>query len=335
MKLEDLMNSRRLDEDQIAAAQELKDRGFLTIQDVALSIGEPAFTLISSTIAEPVSGLAGIAGTAYGGLGTGSRWIENVQDAMTYKPETEAGMAGLNNLGRAADWALGWIGRGAEKIGDATFDATGSPAAATAVRMIPEGLSEILPGPNLTKIGKKAGAGIGIISDNGVVSKRAGVPLDVYHGTNADFEVFDKSFGGQNWGDESSKMGFFFTSSPKAAWRYGDRVVKANIKSGNPKIVDAEQLIKDEYEYLVRRGEFSGEFDDFVNEYLDGDPYGFYETGQLNSDIKEAISSGNDSLVVDFGNISTNYDGRGADRGGVFVVPFESSQITQLDRDYK
>lgn len=53
---------------------------------------EPLAHLGSSLVAAPIAGLAGIAGAVLPGeQGQGNRWLENVQNAMTYQPRIPAG----------------------------------------------------------------------------------------------------------------------------------------------------------------------------------------------------------------------------------------------------
>ena len=140
------------------------------------------------------------------------------------------------------------------------------------------------------------------------------------HGTDADFQEFDMAFAGKNFKDASSKEGVFLSAQRGNAKMYGDNIMEVQDTFKNPKIVNAEQDLYDDYLYLTRRGEVSGSFDDFINDFLEGDPYGYYEIGKLYNDIKSAKSAGHDALIVDFGNLKM-------DRGGQFAVAFDPSTI--------
>ena len=71
---------------------------------------EPALTMLSGALAEPVSGLAGIAGSLLPGeSGQGADWVEGVQEAMTYEPRTEEGQQGLQDLGETMQEGMGWL----------------------------------------------------------------------------------------------------------------------------------------------------------------------------------------------------------------------------------
>lgn len=70
-----------------------------------------------------------------------------------------------------------------------------------------------------------------------------GKPLVLYHGTTADFQVFDKLLLGSSHGADSAKQGFFFTGDPAVASDYAGQGVGANVlpvylKMTNPKIID-------------------------------------------------------------------------------------------------
>lgn len=66
--------------------------------EVAASIG-------SGVLAEPASGLAGIAGTLLPGeSGQGARWVEQTREAMTYQPRTQTGQRYAEGVADAANY---------------------------------------------------------------------------------------------------------------------------------------------------------------------------------------------------------------------------------------
>lgn len=66
---------------------------------------EVAGTIVSGIVAEPVSGLAGIAGGVLPGpQGQGVDWIESTREAMTYQPRTETGTQYLQNIGKGIEY---------------------------------------------------------------------------------------------------------------------------------------------------------------------------------------------------------------------------------------
>lgn len=145
MKLSSLINSRRLNEDQVTAVEELIDRGFNTIVDVAIGVGEVGLSMISGAVAEPASGLYGLGSLVFQDLDSATSDIESIQNRMTYEPKTEAGKKGIGYLGST----IGKIGESVDNfsgyLGDKAFDTTGNPALAAAAATLPTAAFEILP----------------------------------------------------------------------------------------------------------------------------------------------------------------------------------------------
>lgn len=86
-----------LNDTQKLALLELRNR-FASKAQTANKIVEPALTMATGAIAEPISGFVGLAGLPFGG-DVASNAVGRAQEAMTYQPRTEAGQQGLNNLG--------------------------------------------------------------------------------------------------------------------------------------------------------------------------------------------------------------------------------------------
>ena len=64
-----------------------------------------------------------------------------------------------------------------------------------------------------------------------------GEPLVVYHGTNADFDVFDKGRVDKTW----EGVGFFFTDDAEFQSAYGDKTKKVFLSLQNPKILSTPE----------------------------------------------------------------------------------------------
>jgi len=86
---------------------------------------ETGAQLLTSSIATPVAGLAGLAALPFGGLSGATKTIGSVQNALTYKPVTERGKE-LSETAAIPFNALAKIG---EEAGDVAYSATGSPTA--------------------------------------------------------------------------------------------------------------------------------------------------------------------------------------------------------------
>jgi hypothetical protein len=105
---------------------------------------EPAATLISGAIAEPIAGIAGLAKTITSGPEAGTETIEAVRKGLTFQPRTEAGQERLGQLGEVVE-PIGRVLQEAETfLGDETFEATGSPTLAAAATTIPTVLLEVM-----------------------------------------------------------------------------------------------------------------------------------------------------------------------------------------------
>lgn len=134
----------------------------------ALGVAEPAATIASTIVAEPIAGVAGIASeagrrapipTPIAGLGglvkagleafdvelpSGVEAIESVREALTFQPRTEAGQAGLEAVGETLE-PIGEALTSAESfLGDAVLEATDSPALAAAASTLPTAALEII-----------------------------------------------------------------------------------------------------------------------------------------------------------------------------------------------
>ncbi len=112
---------------------------------IGASIIEPLSAIVTGAIAEPIAGLAGIAGGLLPGEeGQGERFIEATREALTFKPRTQEGQAGLQAVGEALAPVTEAISGAETALGEATFKATGSPALAAAATAIPTLATEVL-----------------------------------------------------------------------------------------------------------------------------------------------------------------------------------------------
>lgn len=104
--------------------------------------GEPALAVGSSAIAEPVSGLAGLATLPFGGADAAANNVKSIQEYLTYQPRTQAGMQGLQGFQQFVQ-PFGEIIQGAsQNLGDKAYSATGSPELAAAAYSAPTALLE-------------------------------------------------------------------------------------------------------------------------------------------------------------------------------------------------
>ena len=96
-------------------------------------------------------------------------------------------------------------------------------------------------------------------SVNPLLLNEDGTPKVFYHGTNAEFSVFDIEKAGQNWnGDSRLGKGFYFAHTEKEAlqWTEGTKVVKAYLKLENPLDVNApppKNIAKEIDKYIANK----------------------------------------------------------------------------------
>lgn len=112
---------------------------------IGAGVIEPLGTIVTGAIAEPIAGLAGIVGGLLPGEeGQGQRAIEATREALTFKPKTRQGQEALEAVGEVLAPIAEAITGAESALGDATFEATGSPALAAAATAIPTLATEIL-----------------------------------------------------------------------------------------------------------------------------------------------------------------------------------------------
>ena len=122
-----------------APVPEEKPEGFF-----GASVIEPTATVLSSIAAEPIAGLAGIVtGLLPGKEGAAAEAVKASKEALTFKPRTKAGEAGLRSLGET----LEPVGRAIESVesglGNVGF-AIGGPTGGAIGATIPTALMEAL-----------------------------------------------------------------------------------------------------------------------------------------------------------------------------------------------
>lgn len=119
---------------------------------------EPALAIGTGIVAEPIAGLAGLAATPFGGAQLGTEAIEATREALTFQPKTEPGRAGLQAVGETLAPVGEVLSKVEKTLGDATFNATGSPALAAAAATAPTAFGELLGiglGKGAVKVGQK------------------------------------------------------------------------------------------------------------------------------------------------------------------------------------
>lgn len=138
----DQFDSAEFANDLPATGAGKKERSFfsdladMASKDPVIGGAENLLSFLTGSIAEPVSG--------YAGLVDGADAVAATQKAGTYQPRTEAGKQIQQGVGQALA-PLGEAITGAEDyLGETTLEATGSPALAAAAATIPTAAMELL-----------------------------------------------------------------------------------------------------------------------------------------------------------------------------------------------
>lgn len=154
---------------QQAAIDELKRRNLW-------GYVEPILTMGSAVIAEPVSGMAGLAALPYGSEAA-TRAINRTQEAMTYRPRTQEGDNALKIIGELFEPVGDAFIGASEYLGDAAYDATGSPALGAAAYSVPTMVLEALGLKGASKLSRGRAYEMGDISNytKGLGGKQRGI----------------------------------------------------------------------------------------------------------------------------------------------------------------
>jgi hypothetical protein len=210
-----------------------------------IGAGEALGTIGSSVVAEPVSGLAGIAGALLPGEeGQGARWVKATQDALTYQPRTEMGQKTIGAIGETLA-PIGEIIDGAsKKLGDKAYAATGSPALAAAAYSAPTALMEGLgvKGFNIARKPVSKENLFAIRSGFGMVDEAKPSKQILYHGSNVEFDKFDPARVGDRL--TSLGLGHYLTPNKEMAKQYGENLMKFEVDTSN--FLDWGNITKDQ-----------------------------------------------------------------------------------------
>lgn len=100
--------------------------------------------LATGAIAEPLSGIAGIAGTILPGPeGQGADWVGKTQEALTYRPQTKSGQRYAEDLGGVLEPVVNIAGKVSDYVGEKGFE-YGGPVGGTTAKTMLAAIPEIL-----------------------------------------------------------------------------------------------------------------------------------------------------------------------------------------------
>ena len=118
--------------------------GRTTAREDLLGSAEVAGTVLSSALAEPVAGLAGIVSTIFGDSKSGADTVKMVRDAITFEPKTKAGKEQLQAVGEFVAPVSAKLSQAEGFLGNSVLEATGSPELAAIAHSLPTAALELL-----------------------------------------------------------------------------------------------------------------------------------------------------------------------------------------------
>jgi hypothetical protein len=121
------------------------------------SVAQAVGTIGSGILASAPAGIAGVASMPFVGMDGAQQIMQDIQTMLTYVPKDEEGQAMVQRIGTA----LESMGAPAKMVGEAVFEMTGSPAAATAAEILldPLNIAGMAVGSKAIKAGAKAAGG--------------------------------------------------------------------------------------------------------------------------------------------------------------------------------
>jgi uncharacterized protein YukE len=124
-----------------------------SVPDESLGTSEALLSLASGAVAEPIAGLAGLGASIFGDeQGIGAQTVEQVREALTFQPRTEAGQKRVGQIQDLLSPVTDAIQGAQSELGQLSFDAaslvTDDPelqaAAGAAGEAIPAALLEVV-----------------------------------------------------------------------------------------------------------------------------------------------------------------------------------------------
>lgn len=110
-----------------------------------VGVAETLGTMVSGALADPAAGVAGLATSMLTqDPAAAAAVVEGVRERLTYEPRTEAGREALQTVGEAVEPVAEALTTAEETLGEAAFEATGSPAAAAVATALPTALLEVV-----------------------------------------------------------------------------------------------------------------------------------------------------------------------------------------------
>ena len=141
---------------KVKTVAEENPSGLMNAMNAVIGAPQAVASVASSAFAEPIAGLAGLASLPLG-VEQANKNIEATRNALTFTPESPAGQAAMGVIGSAVEPFANTLQSISSGLGDAAFEATGSPAVAAAFYAAPDAALSLL-GVGAGKTGISAAA---------------------------------------------------------------------------------------------------------------------------------------------------------------------------------
>lgn len=204
------------------------------------AVGEFAAMIGTSSIAEPLAGIAGAGSALFSpSQGAGGRTVQSVRDALTYRPRTRAGQLAMQSIAKdvshlsqatGAEHLSGyWKDRVVPALQENFGVISGSALAAVGLGLI-GAFAEMSPG-KILPVGGMRGA-VGDLGDSGS-------PL-FFHGTRQEFDEFDPDKAGE--GHDFIDQGMFFHSNRDEAAFFAEKFDNDFNEriGGSPRVIETQ-----------------------------------------------------------------------------------------------
>lgn len=223
-------------------ASPVKSKALKSLADIvrmAEEQGQMEFLPVNPMSLFPVSSST-LENLAYGNLPMAIPSQSNIPITKTGRKQEVAELAGLLPTLPAASRG---VTQGANYLGDVMTQAVTRNPQATSMRALDE-IARMSPVPQMfdPALAKRVMPKTAIVDE-------AGNPRLLYHGTNKQYETFSQDQMGSKTGNPTSRLGFFFSGSPKEASRYttdwgseGGNVRPVYLDIKNPKRLTYKQM---------------------------------------------------------------------------------------------
>lgn len=125
-------------------------------QRFGTGVNEAALSMLTSAVAQPVSGLVGIGASIMGGSQAGTDAIKATQEALTFQPRTEEGREALESVGAFVAPVANAITGASEFLGGTAESLGAGPVVSTFMYTLPEAALTVLPAASGIKAARAA-----------------------------------------------------------------------------------------------------------------------------------------------------------------------------------